>query len=113
MLLLRAPLGGKMASDCPTGVVVQPRQTLPLPRTSPALKSYASVNLTYISNSKHWPHLLTAQCAHPGKDAFDSALTIGVFGAAGRQEGVPDSGATFHVTGDMSGMVECEPPPGR
>lgn len=60
MLLFRAPPRSKMASDCPTGVVVQPRQTFPLPRASLLLKSSPSMNLTYISTSKHWPHLLTA-----------------------------------------------------
>ena len=33
------------------------------------------------------------------------------FGGAGREEWVADSGATFHVTGNSVGMVECKPPP--
>ena len=59
----------------------------------------------------HDPHL-TAQCTHPGKNTDDSGLVIGVLGPSGRQVWVANSRAiTFHVTGDPSGIVECETPP--
>ena len=52
------------------------------------------------------PHLLTAQFAQKDKDGRS-----GIFGGNGREQWVADSGATFHVTGNPVGMVECKPPP--
>ena len=51
------------------------------------------------------PHLLTAHVAQQGKAGCDD-----FFGATGREEWIADSGATFHVTGNPSGLVECAPP---
>ena len=51
-------------------------------------------------------HLLTAQFAQNDKDGRS-----GIFGGNGREQWVADSGATFHVTGNPVGMVECNPPP--
>ena len=53
------------------------------------------------------PHLLTAHVAQQGKDGCDDFF----WGGTGREEWVADSGATFHVTGNPVGMVECNPPP--
>ena len=52
------------------------------------------------------PHLLTAHVAQQGKAGCDD-----FFGGNGREEWIADSGATFHVTGIPSGLVECKPPP--
>ena len=52
------------------------------------------------------PHLLTALVAQQGKAGCDDFS-----GGTGREEWVADSGATFHVTGNPSGLVECKPPP--
>ena len=34
-----------------------------------------------------------------------------ISGGSGRDEWVADSGASYHVTGDPSGMFDCKPPP--
>ena len=52
------------------------------------------------------PHLLTAHVAQQDKAGCDDFL-----GGTGREEWIADSGATFHVTGNPSGLVECTPPP--
>ena len=53
-----------------------------------------------------YPHLLTAQFAQKCKDGRS-----GILGGNGREQWVADSGATFHVTDNPVGMVECNPPP--
>ena len=81
----------------------------PAPPHVTSLESSSGVESTYTSNSTLNTHL-TAQCAEPGKNTNDSGLGIGVSGAGGREEWIANSGSTFHVTGDPSGMVECVPP---
>ena len=49
---------------------------------------------------------ITAQFAQKDKDGRS-----GILGGNGREQWVADSGATFHVTGNPVGMVECNPPP--
>ena len=51
------------------------------------------------------PHLLTAQFAQQGKAGSHDFVR-----GDKREEWVADSGATFHVTGNPLGMVECFPP---
>ena len=51
------------------------------------------------------PHLLTAHVAQQGKAGCDD-----FFLGNGREEWIADSGATFHVTGNPSGLIECTPP---
>ena len=52
------------------------------------------------------PRLLTAQFAQKDNDG-----RIGIFGVNGKAQWVADSGATFHVTSNLVGVVECDPPP--
>ena len=51
------------------------------------------------------PHLLTAHVSQQGKAGCDD-----VFGDTGREEWIADSGATFHVTGNPSGLIERTSP---
>ena len=83
----------------------------PAPPYVTSSESSSGVEPTYSGNSAYDPHLLTAQCTHPGQKENDSGLGVGGFEAEGREERSTDSVATFHVTSDPSGMVECEPPP--
>ena len=55
------------------------------------------------------PHLLTAQFAQQGKAGSHDFIEVDK-----SEEWVADSGATFHLTVNPLGMVECTPsPPGR
>ena len=36
---------------------------------------------------------------------------LDISGGSGRDEWVADSGASYHVTGDPTGMFDCKPPP--
>ena len=91
--------GGSAPGDAPA-----------LPYVTPS-ESFPGGEPTYRINSVHDPHLFTTHCVRPRKNANDSRLGIDVFEAGVREEYVADSGATFHVTGDPSGMVECAAPP--
>ena len=51
------------------------------------------------------PNLLTAQFTHKDKDRRSGSNR-----GNGREKWVADSGATFHITGNAVGMVDCIPP---
>ena len=55
------------------------------------------------------PHVLTAQIAQPIQYPSEMKETPrDIPGVSGRDEWVADSGASYHVTGDPTGMFDCE-----
>ena len=88
-------------SDGYTTTVVPPPQ--PFSNTSHEQRNDGSCAPTFN------PQLLTAQITQKDKDGYSG--NSGIFGGNGREQWIPDSGATFHVTGNPAGMVGCNPPP--
>ena len=79
------------------------------PSQQPSSSTSPSPGLANNGNSTPMfdPHLLTVPFAYQGKATCSDDL----FWVRGREECVVDSRATFHVTGNPFGMVDCYPPP--
>ena len=90
------------------------RSTLPQqqhPRPSAPRMIQGAVESTHSSSTSDDPRVLTAQIAQPIQYPSEMKETPhDRSGGSGRDEWVADSGASYHVTGDPTGMFDCKPP---
>ena len=95
-----------------------PYRLLPI-RLSRAAESTHNSSTTRSSGTTHSnstssddPDVLTPQTAHPDRDLFEKNETPrDLSGDSGRDEWGTDCGASYHVTGDPTGMFDSTPPP--
>ena len=74
--------------------------------------SQGAAESTHSSSTSDDPHVLTAQIAQPIQYPSEMKKTPrDISGGSGGDEWVADSGASYHVTGDPTGMFDCKPPP--